>query len=103
MHTALSTAVLVFSVALCNGHDFGQRTSVMRLEAGPGVKGTTPFRGGDNLEIREIQPGTTTLAGRRVTVLDVQHWPWVLLRTPQGDAWVNFDHIYSAGHTVPEK
>jgi len=92
---------MVFSAALCNGHDFGQRTSVLRLEASASMKGTTPFHGGDNLEIREIQPAA--IAGRRVTVLDVQHWPWVLVRTPQGEAWVNFDHVYSAGHAVPER
>lgn len=103
MHTAVFTAALVFGAALCNGHDFGQRTSVLRLEASAGGKGTTPFHGGDNLEIHEIQPAAATLAGRRVTVLDVQHWPWVLVRTPQGDAWVNFDHVYSVGHAVPEK
>jgi len=105
MHTALCTAALVFSASLCGGHDFGQRTSVLRLEAGPGGKGTTPFHGGDNLEIHETQPGTATatVSGRRVTILDVQHWPWVLVHTPQGEAWVNFDHVSSARHAAPEK
>jgi hypothetical protein len=73
----------------------------MRLEAAATVP-RVPFRSGDSLEIHESQSGAAG-AGRHVTILDVQHWPWVLVKTPQGEAWVNFDHVYSARHTAPEK
>ena len=88
------------TVAVCPGHEFGQRGSVLRLEAGTSA-GRTPFRNGDALEIHEPQSGV--VAGRHVVVLDVQHWPWVLVKTPQGEAWVNFDHVYSARHAGGEK
>ncbi len=103
MHPHAILAALLFlgpAVAVCPGHEFGQRGSVMRLEAGASA-GRTPFHNGDALEIHEPQSGVAV--GRHVTILDTQHWPWVLVKTPQGESWVNFDHVYSARHAGAEK
>ena len=102
----MRTAILTFGLAicassLCAAHEGGQRSSVMHLEMSQA--GKAPFRGGDNLELHESQAAAAAGGGRRVTVLDVQHWPWVLVRTPLGESWVNFDRVYSAKHAAVEK
>jgi hypothetical protein len=53
-----------------------------------------PFRQGDRLDIQcaaAVFPGAT-----RITVLDATHWPWVMVKSEQGETWLNFDHVVIA-------
>ena len=77
----------------------GQPESVLPLEE-RGL-GAPPFHKGDQLDIRG---DATVFSGlTRLTVLDTAHWPWVLVKSEQGETWLNFGHVLIAKNVVPVK
>ena len=89
VHTNLMPVVLVaLSFGLIPSL-VGQPESVLALEQ-PN-HGRPPFRKGDQLD---IQGDAAVVSGiKRITVLDTTHWPWVLVKSEQGETWLNFDHV----------
>ena len=57
-------------------------------------KSNPPFQTGDRLEIQSDATVFSSLT--RITVLNTAHWPWVRVRSEQGEAWLNFDHVVIA-------
>ncbi len=71
---------------------FGQPESVLTLEQSNLAK--SPFHKGEQLD---IQSDATNAPGViRIAVLDITHWPWVLVKREQGEEWLNFDHVVTA-------
>ncbi|TCO91792.1 hypothetical protein EV701_10773 [Chthoniobacter flavus] len=94
MHTNLPPVlVALFLGAVVTLH--GQSESRLTLEQ---KASRPPFQSGDQLD---IQSDATVFSGvTRVTILSTTHWPWVRVRSEQGEAWLNFDHVVVAKNVV---
>lgn len=53
-----------------------------------------PFQDGDQLDVQS--DATVFSIVTRITVLNIAHWPWVRVKSEQGEAWLNFDHVVIA-------
>ena len=70
-----------------------QPESVLPLD--PPSQGKQPFHKGDELEIQGDASVPFTGA-MRVAVLDATNWPWVFVKSVQGEMWLNFNHVVTA-------
>jgi hypothetical protein len=73
----------------------GQSESRLALEQ---KASRPPFQNGDQLDIQGDGPVFSGVI--RVTILSAAHWPWVRVRSEQGESWLNFDHVVVARSVV---
>jgi len=78
---------------------FGQPESLLALEQ-PGHE-KSPFHKGEQFDIQS--DATISSGSTRIAVLDTTHWPWVLVKLEQGEAWLNFDHVVTAKPVIAVK
>jgi hypothetical protein len=71
-----------------------QPESRLSLEPVSATNAEPPFRDGDRLDIQT--DGTVFSTATRITILNAKHWPWVLVKSEQGECWLNFDHVVVA-------
>lgn len=89
MHTNLPPVLVALFLGAVATID-AQSESRLPLEQ----KSSPPFRNGDQLD---IQSDAMVFSGvTRITVLNTAHWPWVRVKSEQGEAWLNFDHVVIA-------
>jgi len=94
VHTNLPPVlVALFLGAVVTLH--GQSESRLALEQ---KASRPPFQSGDQLDIQSDAAAFS--ATTRVTILSTMHWPWVRVRSEQGEAWLNFDHVVVAKNVV---
>jgi len=98
VHTNMLPALVMLSYGMIPGL-FGQPESVLVLEQPGHVK--SPFHKGEQFDIQ----GDATMASTamRIAIVDTAHWPWVLVKLEQGEAWLNFDHVVTAKAVVAGK
>jgi hypothetical protein len=64
--------------------------------------GRPPFHKGDQLEIQSDATAGYA-AAMHITVLDVSNWPWVVVKSEQGEVWLNFNHVVTAKNIAATK
>jgi len=99
MHSRLLSLALASWLCTVSATVRSQDISVLRLE--PPMLASSPFQKGDQLEIRNVQSEPSVYT--RITVIDVKNWPWVYVKSTDGEVWINFNHVYSARYVVGAK
>jgi hypothetical protein len=96
MHSRLLSLAAALWLCAASATVHSQDTSILRLERP--MPASCPFQKGDQLEIRDGQSESS--ASTRVTVIEVKNWPWIYVKSADGEVWINFGRVYSARYVV---